>query len=157
MSNASGRTADKSIVYYVVEVAKRIRKGIDILFSGSSSVQRQKAVRQPEQPNHVHVVDICPTIRLEHIPDGTPCFECGEIPTKVYLEYKSATELVVRAKETAGYRCETCEYQYFSHEALAEVFLMAENVMQERGIDETADQFAAARRVEEGILSQRTS
>lgn len=77
---------------------------------------------------------------LVDIPDGPPCIACGSQTEKTYLaEHRSLGEkVIVKALGVAGYRCNECDYECYSHEAILESLSKARDIMLHKGDQKTA-------------------
>ena len=92
----------------------------------------------PEWMIGLSVIDIELETKLEDIPESN-CEYCGEPAEKAYVEYTFAgggeTKILVRAKETAGYRCtgEHEELEFMSILAGKEALEKGISVLEEKG------------------------
>jgi hypothetical protein len=101
-------------------------------------------MNHPEQESQHPVIEIPLMTTLEDIAGPPPCIICGYPTKKAYIDYSCGSKVVVRAPKTAGYLCTNprCKEEYISNEAAIEVLTIAQPIMKERGLLETADTFA---------------
>jgi len=81
-----------------------------------------------------------PVIDLEDIPAGKPCLDldCGAKTRKIHLEYEFGESPRIRFEQLAGYSCETCGDEYFSHEGLVAAWTQAQVILQGLGLENRA-------------------
>lgn len=93
-------------------------------------------------------VDITLDTSLEDIPDQEPCEVCGHPTQKTFLQHVSGLDVLIRARNVAGYRCQDpeCGITAYSIEGFVESLTKASQILRDRG--DTATATAFERRIE---------
>lgn len=89
-------------------------------------------------------IDIVLKTRLKDIPEAEPCEVCGSPTAKAFVEHVSRGDsLRVRARRTAGYRCQnsSCGVVAFSPQAFIESLTLSSQILRDRGDLATAAAF----------------
>lgn len=133
-----------------VEVKRTIGKRFVDLEALRKVKRMAKRGRPPKEPTS-QVIRYTPLeidITLEQIPDNDPCELCGEPAMKTLIEYElpytCEGESFVAWSEVPGYRCETCNLEFYDLGASIEVLEVARKVVQEANDETTLERIEAS-------------